>query len=96
MEIGRAVVPIEVKSGKVGRMQSLELYTDRYHPKAVFVISHNNNRIGDGGSYTMVPLYMAWRFDRYAEVVGLKKTPSELPPLPQWTPPGDRSPRRVR
>lgn len=66
------LVPIEVKSGKIGRMQSLGFYCSRYHPPCAFVISPKNNRIGSSEEYTFVPLYMVWRFKDYAEAAGLR------------------------
>ena len=85
--LGGEAVPVEVKSGKVGRIRSLEVYVERYSPKAAFVVSRNNVRIGGEGEYTFVPLYMAWKFGMYAEAAGLRTTPSEPPPLGSWEPP---------
>ncbi len=85
--VGRDPVPVEVKSGKVGRMHGLETYVSRYHPKASFVISGKNVRIGGADEYTFVPLYMAWKFGMYAEAAGLRTKPMDPPPLPEWTPP---------
>ncbi|MBO4764000.1 MAG: hypothetical protein J5485_05285 [Candidatus Methanomethylophilaceae archaeon] len=31
-----------MKSGKVGRLQSLEVYMERYSPKKAFVVSHES------------------------------------------------------
>ncbi len=39
---GTEVFPVEVKSGKVGRLQSLEVYMGLYSPKNTFVVSHMN------------------------------------------------------
>ncbi len=65
-----AVIPLEVKSGDVGRLKSLETYCGRYSPKEVLVISIRNTRINKGG-YTFIPLYMAWKLGMYLEHLGL-------------------------
>lgn len=46
------IVPVEVKSGEVGRMRSLETYCEKYSPKEVLVISNRNTRIHKGGGDT--------------------------------------------
>ena len=67
---GMTVIPVEVKSGEVGRMRSLETYCKRYAPKAVLVISNRNTRINKGG-YSFIPLCMAWKLGMYLEHLGL-------------------------
>ena len=67
---GMEVIPVEVKSGEVGRLVSLEFYCRKYSPKEVLVISHRNTRIHRGG-YTFVPLYMVWKLGMYLECLGL-------------------------
>ncbi len=67
---GMAVIPVEVKSGEVGRLKSLETYCERYSPKEVLVVSERNTRIHKEG-YTFVPLYMAWKLGMYLEHLGL-------------------------
>ena len=57
---GMKVIPVEVKSGEIGRMRSLETYCERYLPKEVLVLSNRNARIHRGG-YTFIPLCMAWK-----------------------------------
>ena len=84
--IGPDPVPVEVKSGHVGRMQSLECYCSKYRPKAAFVVSGRNVRIGGDGEFTFVPLYMVWKFAMYAEAAGLTVRPTNPPPLRRWSP----------
>ena len=67
---GMTVIPVEVKSGEVSRMRSLETYCGKYLPKEVLVISGRNTRIHKGG-YTFIPLYMAWKLGMYLEHLGL-------------------------
>ncbi|MBE6528739.1 MAG: ATP-binding protein [Thermoplasmata archaeon] len=67
---GMTLVPVEVKSGEVGRLKSLETYCGRYSPKEVLVFSNRNTRINKGG-YTFIPLYMAWKLEMYLENLGL-------------------------
>ena len=42
LQEGTDVFPIEVKSGKIGRLQSLEVYMERYSPKKAFVVSRES------------------------------------------------------
>ena len=67
---GMTIVPIEVKSGEVGRMRSLEIYCERYSPKEVLVLSNRNTRIHTGG-YTFIPLCMAWKLNMYLDFLNL-------------------------
>ena len=67
---GMSIIPVEVKSGEIGRLNSLETYFGRYSPKEVLVISGRNARIHRGG-YTFVPLYMVWKLGMYLECLGL-------------------------
>ena len=67
---GMHIIPIEVKSGDVGRLRSLETYCGRYSPKEVLVFSNRNTRINRGG-YTFVPLYMVWKLGMYLKHLGL-------------------------
>ena len=67
---GMSIIPVEVKSGEVGRLNSLETYCARYSPKEVLVISNRNVRMNRGG-YTFVPLYMVWKLGMYLECLGL-------------------------
>lgn len=87
LTVGRDPVPVEVKSGKLGRIRSLEFYCSRYAPKASFVVCRRNPRIGGEGEYTLVPMYLVWRFGDFAEAAGLRTGPGEVPPLPEWEPP---------
>ena len=81
-------VPVEVKSGKVGRIQSLETYCSKYSPKAACVVSGRNVRLGGAGEYSFVPLYMVWKFVMYAEALGLGVRPMNPPPMRRWDPAG--------
>lgn len=67
---GMTVIPVEVKSGEVGRMRSLETYCGKYSPKEILVISNRNTRIRREG-YSFVPLYMIWKLGMYLERLGL-------------------------
>ena len=67
---GMSIIPVEVKSGEIGRLQSLATYTKQYSPKEVLVISNRNTRIHRGG-YTFIPLYMAWKLWMYLDCLGL-------------------------
>ena len=67
---GMAIIPVEVKSGELGKMASLKVYTEKYSPKEVLVLSDKNTRIHKGG-YTFIPLYMAWKLEMYLEHLGL-------------------------
>ena len=67
---GMSVIPVEVKSGEIGRMASLETYCAKYSPKEVLVLSNRNTRIHRGG-YTFIPLFMAWKLGMYLEHLGL-------------------------
>ena len=87
LTVGRDPVPVEVKSGKLGRIRSLEFYRSRYTPKASFVVCRRSPRIGGEGEYTLVPMYLVWRFGDFAEAAGLRTGPGEVPPLPEWEPP---------
>ena len=53
-------VPIEVKSGKAGRLKSLEIYIEELQPKHAFVLSQRN--VETLGNVTFLPLYMACKF----------------------------------
>ena len=60
--IGDAIVPIEVKSGYPGRMQSMEQYISEYDPEKAFVISERNVR---PGKLTFLPLPLVWNLAHY-------------------------------
>jgi hypothetical protein len=66
------LVPVEVKSGKVGRPVSLEVYCDRYTPKAALVLSRKNVKLRKDG-FSFVPLCMAWKIQAYLEALGLSR-----------------------
>lgn len=68
---GSGLIPIEVKSGKIGRLQSLGFYCSKYAPEGAFVFSRENVRVGSKTEYTFVPLYMLWRFKDYAHAAGI-------------------------
>lgn len=57
VEFGGAPVPIEVKSGKKGRLKSLELYMNEMRPAHAFVLSQRN--VETMGAITFLPLYLA-------------------------------------
>ncbi len=59
--INDRVVPIEVKSGRIGRVRSLEVYCERYSPETAVVVSNNNLRVGADGEWTFLPLSLVWR-----------------------------------
>ena len=59
------VIPIEVKSGKVGRIHSLEVYCNRYDPTMAVVTSHKNVRGPHDGGWMFLPLYLVWRIRDY-------------------------------
>lgn len=60
-------VPLEVKSGEFGRIQSLETYCSRYAPDLAVVASHRNVRSPEGGGWLLIPLYQIWRLPDYAD-----------------------------
>ena len=72
IRLGSDLVPVEVKSGKVGRPVSLEVYCDRYAPKAALVLSRKNVKLGKDG-FSFVPLCMAWKVKAYLEALGLSR-----------------------
>ena len=49
------IIPVEVKSGKNGKLRSLKMYMDKYKPKTAFKISQNTYNHSDG--ITSIPLY---------------------------------------
>jgi len=49
------IIPVEVKSGKNGKLRSLKMYMDKYKPKTAFKISQNTYNQSDG--ITSIPLY---------------------------------------
>ena len=55
-------VPIEVKSGRASRVQSMERYMNEYGPEKAFVISEGNIR---RGRLTFLPLPLTWNMERY-------------------------------
>ena len=61
---GQDVFPIEVKSGKVGRLQSLEVYSNLYSPKAVFVASHGSR---EKEGFVFVPFWYMEKIRRTIE-----------------------------
>jgi len=58
------IVPIEVKSGFPGRIQSMERYMDEYDPDQAFVVSEHNLRVG---KLTHIPLPMVWKLKDYVD-----------------------------
>ena len=56
------IVPIEVKAGRPKRMQSMELYLERYEPDRAFAVSEHDVK---EGKLTFVPLPLVWNIERY-------------------------------
>ena len=56
------IIPIEVKSGSPGRLQSMERYIAEYDPEKAFVISERNVHTG---KLTSVPLPLVWNLEHY-------------------------------
>lgn len=56
------IIPIEVKSGKVTRSQSLNKYAEKYHPPYRAVFSAKSLHIDLANHYHQYPLYMAYWF----------------------------------
>ncbi len=69
VSIEGANIPIEVRSGKLGRIQSLETYCSRYGPDLAVVASHGNVRGPADGGWLLLPLYLLWRLPDYADAV---------------------------
>ncbi len=57
-------IPIEVKSGNVPRIRSMEEYIRRFEPKQSFVVSKENYK---NGKLTFLPLYLVWKMNEYAK-----------------------------
>lgn len=56
------IIPIEVKSGQIRRIQSMERYIEEYAPDKAFVISDNVLR---SGTLTIIPLPLVWNLKNY-------------------------------
>lgn len=63
--MGDEIVPIEIKSGEPGRLQSLEQYISKFDPAKALVISERNVR---PGMVTFIPLPLAWDAERRISV----------------------------
>ena len=59
LDTGDETVPIEVKSGRVPRLRSMEQYMSMYNPRTAVLASFRN--IGGEGKLRYVPLYLMWR-----------------------------------
>ena len=58
------VIPIEVKSGKVGKYVSLQEYVEKYNPEYAFLLSPNNIKVG---KIIHLPLFMIFDLDNYID-----------------------------
>ena len=56
------IVPIKVKSGTPGRLQSMERYIAEFDPERAFVISERN---AGAGKVAFVPLPLVWNLEHY-------------------------------
>lgn len=56
------VIPVEVKSGKITRSQSLKLYFEKYHPPFRATLSARPLHIDQQNQYHNYPIYMAYWF----------------------------------
>ncbi|MDM8516844.1 AAA family ATPase [Desulfobacterales bacterium HSG16] len=61
-EIDGNVYPVEVKSGKSGKLKSLNVFADKYSPKYRIRISGRNLEYNDEARFRNYPLYLAYRF----------------------------------
>lgn len=52
------LLPIEVKSGKITRAQSLKKYINKYHPHRSIILSANRPHINHEGTIFNLPLYL--------------------------------------
>lgn len=62
LETPSGIIPLEVKSGRVTRSKSLNVFEQRYHPKQSIVLSAKNVKIS--GSRLYVPIYSAGQMVR--------------------------------
>lgn len=60
--VDNQIIPIEVKSGRVTKNQSLNKYAEKYHPKYRAVFSANPLNIDLANQYHHYPIYMAYWF----------------------------------
>lgn len=60
--VGDKVIPIEVKSGNVSRLKSMEFFMSKYNSESAALISHKNVR---NGTLKFVPFYLAYRLKEY-------------------------------
>lgn len=58
IKVNSNIVPIEVKTGKVPRLRSMEVYMQKYSPKVSVLISEKNV---SGGNLRHVPFWLCWR-----------------------------------
>ncbi|WII09068.1 ATP-binding protein [Methanomassiliicoccales archaeon LGM-DZ1] len=59
LDMGGETIPIEVKSGRVPRLRSMEQYISLYNPRVAVLASFRN--LGGEGKLRSVPLYLMWR-----------------------------------
>jgi len=62
LETPSGVIPVEVKSGRVTRSKSLNVFEERYHPRQSIVLSARN--VKTDGSRLYAPVYAAGRLGR--------------------------------
>lgn len=62
LETPSGIIPLEVKSGRVTRSKSLDVFEKRYHPLQSIVLSARN--VKTQGSRSYVPVYAASRLGR--------------------------------
>ena len=60
-----AVVPIEVKSGRVRHAQSLKKYIGKYHPQHSFILSANTPHINHQQTVLHLPLYLVEKITHF-------------------------------
>ena len=69
LAVDDAVIPIEVKSGKTGRLKSLQLYMQTYQPPVGIKLS--TDQLDTSGTIWSVPLYMVEQIPRLVkELIG--------------------------
>ena len=62
--VNQEVIPVEIKSGKRTKSQSLSSYRNRYNPKYEIQLTTKEFNISDSG-YINIPLYYAGNFKKF-------------------------------
>jgi uncharacterized protein len=62
LDINGKAIPIEVKSGRVTRAKSLQIFADKYQPPYRVILSGNNMHIDMAHKFQQYPLYLAGKF----------------------------------